>query len=115
MLHWQLGAPDPITLAEVFADPKATEMLERVEEVASRPDLQQVLAILSFQERQVLILRLGLDDQQPLTLRAVGAIVSLSGEGVRLVEQRALRKLRQSELGRQLWKACVEQHLSAQF
>lgn len=96
---------DPITLAEIFADPKATEMLERVEEEASQPDLQQILAVLSAQERQVLTLRLGLDGKPPMTLRAVGTIVGLSGEGVRLVEHRTLRKLRESSHAHALWES----------
>jgi RNA polymerase primary sigma factor len=95
---------DPLTIAEALADPRATEALERVEEHASHLSVQQVLQLLSYQERQILILRLGLDGQKPRTLREVGNILGLSGEGVRLIERRALRTLRQSALGQQLWE-----------
>lgn len=95
---------DPFTLAEALADPRATDALERIEEEASRLSVQQVLQLLSYQERQILILRLGLNGQKPLTLREVGQMLGLSGEGVRLIERRAVRTLRQSALGQQLWE-----------
>jgi RNA polymerase sigma factor (sigma-70 family) len=91
---------DPLTLSELFADPQATEMLEQVEEQASRPTLSQMLQHLPFRDRQVLILHLGLQGEPPLTLREVGAIVGLSSEGVRLAEQRALRTLRAAVSGK---------------
>lgn len=87
---------DPITIAEAFADPKANEELDGVERAASGLNAQQLLQLVSLRERQVLILRLGLNGNEPLTLREVGKIVGLSGEGVRLTELRALKKLRQS-------------------
>ena len=92
---------DPITIAEAFADPKATEELDGVERAASGLNVQQILQLVSLRERQVLILRLGLNGNEPLTLREVGKLVGLSGEGVRITELRALKKLRQSVQGQQ--------------
>ncbi|MEO9030063.1 MAG: sigma-70 family RNA polymerase sigma factor [Ktedonobacteraceae bacterium] len=94
---------DPITIATALANPKAADELDAVEETASRLTVQQVLHMVSAQERQVLILRLGLNGDEPLTLRKIGTIIGLSAEGVRLTELRALKKLRQSAQGRQLW------------
>ncbi|HEU5376944.1 MAG TPA: RNA polymerase sigma factor RpoD/SigA, partial [Ktedonobacteraceae bacterium] len=51
---------DPVTLAETYADPRAEEALEAIEASASSLTAWEVLQILSEQERQVLILHLGL-------------------------------------------------------
>lgn len=96
---------DPITIAETLADPRAVEGLETIEEDASYLTVQQVLRVLSYQERQILILRPSLNGQEPLTLREVGKVLGLSGEGVRLIEMRALRTLRQSAQGHQFWES----------
>lgn len=85
---------DSLTLADTLSDPKAEKELEAVEERASRPAVHQILQVLSPRERQILILRLGLNGGEPLTLREIGGILGLSSEGVRLIELRALKTLR---------------------
>ena len=58
-------------------------------------DLESLLANLTSQQREVLILRFGLADGQPLTLGKIGARLNLSRERVRQVENQALKQLRQ--------------------
>jgi len=53
-----------------------------------------VLDSLSPRERQVLGLRFGLQGDETLTLQAVAAVMSVSRERVRQIENTALRKLR---------------------
>jgi RNA polymerase sigma factor (sigma-70 family) len=86
-------SPDPRTLAEILADPGATKDLETIENESSHV-VQQLLQTLPYRERQVLILHLGLDGNKPLTLRQIGHALGLSSEGVRLIERRALERLR---------------------
>jgi DNA-directed RNA polymerase sigma subunit (sigma70/sigma32) len=50
--------------------------------------------ILTEQERNVLMCRYGLWGQDQLSLKKTATKLSMSGEGVRGVETRALRKLR---------------------
>ena len=55
--------------------------------------LQQALAALSERERQVLVLRYGLDDDEPKTLDEIGCQLSLTRERIRQIQVEALRRL----------------------
>ena len=58
-----------------------------------RAELERLMAELTPGQRQVLTLRFGLEDGQPLTLAKVGASLGISRERVRQIEQQALCKL----------------------
>jgi RNA polymerase sigma factor (sigma-70 family) len=64
--------------------------------------LKEALAELTDKEREILTLRFGLEDDQPKTLREIGAIMGLSRERVRQIENQALAKLRRSSKARAL-------------
>ena len=66
----------------------AFEQIQRVEEVASWLDM------LSNDEKRVIILRFGLDREEPQTLEAIGKIFGVTRERIRQIEQKALNKLR---------------------
>lgn len=66
----------------------AFEQIQRVEEVASWLDM------LSNDEKRVIILRFGLDREEPQTLEAIGKIFGVTRERIRQVEQKTLNKLR---------------------
>src|SRR6266702_3773007 len=70
----------------------------RMHEVLGREALEQVLAALPARERQVLILRFGLDSGTPRTLEEVGAVMGFSRERARQVERDALACLRSPEI-----------------
>jgi len=55
--------------------------------------LQQALAALSERERQVLVLRYGLDDDEPKTLEEIGRRLGLTRERIRQIQVEALRRL----------------------
>jgi len=71
---------------------------ETPEEIVTRSllleDIETVLNLLSARERDVLRLRLGLDDGREKTLEAIGQIFNLTRERIRQIEAKALRKLR---------------------
>lgn len=68
--------------------------LEQAEELAVLPRL---LDGLEPCERQILILRFGLKQRRPLTLREIGRQLGMTREWVRKLEMRALKKLRQAD------------------
>jgi len=59
-----------------------------------RSDLENLMADLTSQQREVLSLRFGLTDGQILTLAKIGDRLNMSRERVRQIEREALTKLR---------------------
>ena len=57
-------------------------------------DLRQMLDTLNEREREVLMLRFGIDREVPLTLEEIGKMYNLTRERIRQIEFKALRKLR---------------------
>lgn len=95
----------PLSLDVKVGDNQDTELGELLEDTAASPDdfasqtalradLERLLTDLTPQQRQVLSLRFGLEDGQPLTLAKVGDRLSISRERVRQIEREALSKLR---------------------
>jgi RNA polymerase sigma factor (sigma-70 family) len=74
-----------------FEEPlSAFEQAKRVEEVASWVDT------LSSDEKRVIILRYGLDGEEPQTLDSIGKLFGVTRERIRQMEQKALNKLRKT-------------------
>jgi RNA polymerase nonessential primary-like sigma factor len=95
----------PLSLDVRVGDNQDTELGELLEDTAPSPedfttqsslkaDLERLLGDLTPQQRQVLSLRFGLDNGQPLTLAKVGDFLNISRERVRQIEREALGKLR---------------------
>jgi RNA polymerase nonessential primary-like sigma factor len=98
-------ARQPLSLDLRVGDNQDTELGELLEDTGPSPedyathsslrvDLEQLMAELTPQQREVLSLRFGLEDGQPLTLARIGEILSISRERVRQIEREALSKLR---------------------
>ena len=65
--------------------------------------LQEALCALSDRDRRVLVLRYGLEDEDPKTLEEIGRCLGLTRERVRQIEVESLRRLaglREMELAR---------------
>jgi RNA polymerase primary sigma factor len=84
-------------LGGFLQDRRAVGPDELAVEAVGREALEQVLAALPERERQVLILRFGLDSGTPRTLEEVGAVMGFSRERARQVERDALASLRSPE------------------
>lgn len=75
---------------------------ERILRESFEQSLREALDKLSDKERQVVNLRFGLEDDNPLTLREIGEQLGISRERVRQIENQALTKLRRSSQVRAL-------------
>lgn len=98
-------ARQPLSLDLKVGDNQDTELSELLEDTGLSPedftalsslqiDLEKLLADLTPQQREVLSLRFGLADGQPLTLAKIGTRLNISRERVRQIEREALAKLR---------------------
>ncbi|MBI4650126.1 hypothetical protein HY745_02350 [Candidatus Desantisbacteria bacterium] len=57
-------------------------------------EITNLLSLLSEKEKNILILRFGLNGEEPLTLEEIGEHFSLTRERIRQIEEKALKKLR---------------------
>jgi len=98
-------ARQPLSLDIRVGDNNDTELGELLEDTGQSPedyathsslqfDLEKLMADLTPQQREVLSLRYGLSDGQPLTLAKIGNCLNISRERVRQIEREALSKLR---------------------
>jgi RNA polymerase primary sigma factor len=77
---------------------RAIRLPVHVDEQVGLATLEQVLNGLPERERQVLVLRFGLDSGTPRTLEEVGKVMGFSRERARQVERDALAALRSPEI-----------------
>jgi RNA polymerase nonessential primary-like sigma factor len=102
-------ARHPLSLDLRVGDNQDTELGELLEDTGPSPedfatqsslqgDLQKLMADLTPQQQEVLTLRYGLTDGQPLTLAKIGARLGISRERVRQLERESLKKLRQRKV-----------------
>ncbi|WP_009630499.1 RNA polymerase sigma factor, RpoD/SigA family [Synechocystis sp. PCC 7509] len=107
----------PLSLDLRVGDNQDTELGELLEDTGASPeefvmqsslatDLDLLMADLTPQQREVLILRFGLSDGQALTLAKIGDRLNISRERVRQIEREALTKLRKR-------KADMDQYLAS--
>ena len=98
-------ARQPVSLDLRVGDNQDTELVELLEDTGPSPedfvtqtamqiDLEKLMADLTPQQREVLSLRFGLMDGQPMTLSKIGDRLNISRERVRQIEREALSKLR---------------------
>jgi RNA polymerase primary sigma factor len=82
------------SLVDLIADPRYAEPLDKLEEGMYKEQMSKWLMQLSDQEKSVIKLRFGLEDEKPCTLSEIGKIMGVSRERVRQIELKGLRKLR---------------------
>lgn len=101
-LDMPVGSDEEAPLGDFIEDSDATDAETAVITTLLHSDIRTVLATLDERERQVIILRYGLDDGQPRTLDQIGRIFGLSRERVRQIEREVMTKLRQGDRAEKL-------------
>jgi len=92
-LEIRLGDDKDTELADLL--PSQDESPEEfVAQCSLRAHLEQLMADLTPRQREVLMLRFGFQNNRPLSLAEIGALLGLSRERIRQVEQQAVRKLK---------------------
>ena len=93
-LETPIGEEDDSNLGDFVADSNAVTPEGNVENVMLREHIDALLGDLKDRERQVIVMRFGLEDGHPRTLEEVGKSFNVTRERIRQIEAKALRKLR---------------------
>lgn len=83
-----------LTLEEVIPNPDNLEPLAILEHTRRMEEVASWLDTLNTDERKVILLRFGLDGDEPQTLELIGKTFGVTRERIRQIEQKALNKLR---------------------
>jgi len=104
-MHYSL-VENPVSLDQPLSEDSGLTLLDAIEDTNNAApsdlmdndllmgNLREVFDTLSPMEADILRKRMGLDDQQEMTLKEIGARYSLSRERIRQVQEQALAKLR---------------------
>ena len=93
-LETPIGEEDDSNLGDFVADNNTVTPEEFVERDMLREHIDLLLNDLKEREKQVIILRFGLNDGHPRTLEEVGKVFDVTRERIRQIEAKALRKLK---------------------
>jgi RNA polymerase primary sigma factor len=112
-------APEPLSLETPIGEEEDSHLSDFVEDADSlsptdaashsilREKIENALDYLTLREREVLMMRFGLEDGCQKTLEEVGRHFRVTRERIRQIEAKALKKLRSPRCSHQL-RACLE-------
>lgn len=83
-----------LTLEEVLVNTSVEEPLSVFEQTRRVEEVASWLDILGNDEKRVIILRYGLDGEEPQTLESIGKVFGVTRERIRQIEQKSINKLR---------------------
>lgn len=90
------------TLGDLIEDTLTPSIEEQAMESAMRREIDRQMECLQPREQMILILRFGLNGQNPHTLEEIGNRMGVTRERIRQIELKALRKLRHPKRSRYL-------------
>ncbi|MBI3607125.1 MAG: sigma-70 family RNA polymerase sigma factor, partial [Nitrospirae bacterium] len=93
-LESPIGNAQETSLKDIIEDTSQISPATTTEGIRRREDIVQWMKILKPNEQKVLIMRFGLDGDEPHTLEEIGKVFGLTRERVRQIEAGALTKLR---------------------
>lgn len=89
-----VGEDEELRVADVIENREADAPEEALNRIIRSEEAERLLQRVSGRERQVLMMRFGLDDGKPKTLEEVGRRLKLTRERIRQIENRAILKIR---------------------
>jgi RNA polymerase primary sigma factor len=95
-LEKPLGAEGDYQLLDTLADTSGETPSSRLDQEDISAQVASWIASLTEHEREILILRFGLNDGEPQTLEAIGRRFGVTRERIRQIESRTLAKLRKA-------------------
>ena len=87
-------------LLDYLSDQYAPAPEDKAYDHALKDSVENALSSLKEREAKILQLYFGLDDQQPMTLEEIGALMGITRERVRQIKQKALIRLRHASRAR---------------
>lgn len=101
-IHTPIGDDGDTSFGDFIEDKKAVSPANATVFSMLKEELEQAMDGLTERERNILILRFGLEDGSPKTLEEVGALFKVTRERIRQIEAKALKKLRHPSRSRRL-------------
>lgn len=99
------GAEGDSSLADFLSAGEESSPSAAAEQSMVREEIDRALSVLTSRERDVIILRFGLLDEEPHTLEQAGNRLQITRERTRQIEFKALEKLRSTEVADRLLRA----------
>ncbi|MCL2182174.1 MAG: sigma-70 family RNA polymerase sigma factor [Chitinispirillia bacterium] len=101
-LDMEVGGDSGATVGEYIEDSNVVDPTQKISLLHLREQIKQVLSSLAPKEKEILMMRFGLDDGRIKTLKDIGEMFNISRERVRQIETKALSKLKHPSRVRQL-------------
>ena len=105
-LDSKVNDEDDANIGDLVADNHAVSPLAACIQEDNKNMILNILATLSPREKEVMVLRFGLEDDQPKTLEEIGSVFGVTRERIRQIEAKALRKLR-NPIRSKMLKECL--------
>lgn len=93
-LDAQFANDENSTLMDILEDEKQPAPDQTLLDDSLKQEVEKSLSLLTQREVEVITLYLGLNHVKAITLKEIGKLYSMTREGVRLIKERAFRKLR---------------------
>jgi len=101
-LDMEVGGDSGATVGEYIEDSNVVDPTQKISLLHLREQIKQVLNSLAPKEKEILMMRFGLDDGRIKTLKDIGELFNISRERVRQIETKALSKLKHPSRVKQL-------------
>jgi len=101
-LDTPIGDEEDTTFKDFLKGEGTAEVEEKVVREELKQSIQEMLEQLTPQEKKIIIMRFGLDGNEPKTLREIGELLGISRERVRQLETRAKKKMKEYALRKKL-------------